>query len=86
MHYWNPMNQTTETWHPRAGWNATFSESEKLQITNLFFFFKNKKGLNEQVADILAQMVLYKQKHHGLQYSEEQEAQIQEALRPIFNS
>jgi len=38
------------------------------------------------MAEILAQMVLYRQKYNGMKYSEEQEQILQEALRPVFNS
>ena len=86
MLYWNPSLNSTEEWEPVSGWNATFSEKDKIQCTNLFFFFKSKKGFNDSVAEMLSQMVLYKQKYHGMKYSDEQEELLQEALRPIFNS
>jgi hypothetical protein len=41
---------------------------------NLFFFFKKKYDASQ--AEILAQMIIYKKKYHGLKYSEEQEASI----------
>ena len=86
MLYWSPSNAITESWEPLSGWNSSFSEKDKLQCTNLFFFFKNKKGFKENVAEMLAQMVLYKQKYHGMKYSEEQESILQKALAPVFNS
>jgi predicted adenine nucleotide alpha hydrolase (AANH) superfamily ATPase len=86
MLYWSPSNAVTESWEPLSGWNSSFSEKDKLQCTNLFFFFKNKKGFKENVAEMLAQMVLYKQKYNGMKYSEEQESILQKALAPVFNS
>jgi predicted adenine nucleotide alpha hydrolase (AANH) superfamily ATPase len=80
MLYWSPINDKTESWTPQAGWNSVFSEKDKIQYTNLFFFFKNKKGFKENMAEILAQMIIYKQKYNGLKYSDEQEAFLREAL------
>jgi hypothetical protein len=37
------------------------------------------------MAQIFAQMVIYKQKYNGLKYSDEQEIILQEALKPVFN-
>ncbi len=85
MLYWSAANTETETWEPKSKWNSVFSEKDKIQCTNLFFFFKNKKGFKENMAETLAQMVIYKQKYNGLTYSYEQESMLQEALRPIFN-
>jgi hypothetical protein len=82
---WSPMITETETYLPKSGWNSSFSEKDKIQFTNLFFFFKNKKGFKENIAEILAQMVIYKQKYNGLKYSDEQEKMLNEALTPIFN-
>jgi hypothetical protein len=64
-----------------SGWNSVFSEKDKIQCTNLFFFFKNKKGFNDIKSESLAQMVIYKQKYNGLKYSDEQETMLIEALR-----
>jgi predicted adenine nucleotide alpha hydrolase (AANH) superfamily ATPase len=85
MIYWSPTNSETIAWEPQSGWNSTFSEKDKIQCTNLFFFFKNKKGFKENMADIFAQMVIYKQKYNGLKYSDEQESTLLEALKPVFN-
>lgn len=85
MIYWSPTNSETIVWEPQSGWNSTFSEKDKIQCTNLFFFFKNKKGFKENIADIFAQMVIYKQKYNGLKYSDEQENTLLEALKPVFN-
>jgi hypothetical protein len=67
---------------PRGGWNAIFSEKDKLQGVNLFFFLK-KKGYTETVANTLTTMYLFKHKYEHLQYSAEQEKMLKEALKPI---
>ena len=85
MLFWSPSKSETEMWKPCAGWNSSFSEKDKIQCTNLFFFFKNKKGFKENMAEVLAQMVIYKQKYSGLKYSEEQENILSQALKPVFN-
>ncbi len=85
MRHWSPTISETETWEPSCGWNSSFSEKDKLQCTNLFFFFKNKKGFKENIATSLAQMVVYKQKYPGLKYSEEQEELLGNALKPIVS-
>jgi hypothetical protein len=81
MIYWSPVNDKTENFNPKAGWNSAFSDKDKIQYTNLFFFFKNKKGFKENMAEILAQMVIYKQKYNGLKYSDEQEALLMNSLK-----
>ena len=86
MLYWSPTVDHVEEWTPKGGWNSAFSDQEKIQCTNLFFFFKNKKGFKENIAHILAHMVLFKQKYAGMKYSEEQEAQLHAALQPVFNT
>jgi hypothetical protein len=86
MFYWSPQVTETVSWKPISGWNSSFSEKEKLQCTNLFFFFKNKKGFKENIAESLAHMVIFKQKYNGLQYSKEQEYLLQSALKPVFNT
>ena len=82
MIYWSPTSTDTYSWTPTGGWNSAFSEKDKIQCTNLFFFFKNKKGFKDTMAESLAQMVIYKQKFNGLKYSDEQETILIEALRP----
>ena len=86
MIYWSPTNTITYSWAPAGGWNSGFSEKDKIQCTNLFFFFKNKKGFKNTTAESLAQMVIYKQKYNGLKYSDEQETILIEALRPVFTA
>lgn len=84
--YWNPVIDKLEEWQPVSGWNRIFSEQDKIQLTNLFFFFKNKKGCKDHKAEILAHMVVFKQKYNGLIYSEEQERQLKQILQPVFSS
>ena len=86
MLYWNPLQDTTQEWEPVGGWNASFSEQDKIQCTHLFFFFQNKKGCSAKVANVFAHMVLFKQKYSGLYYSEEQERILKEVLQPVFSS
>lgn len=92
MIYWNPVDTKDTTkasvieWVPTGGWNQTFSEEDKIKCTNLFFFFKFKKGFTDRNANTLAQMVIYKQKYNGMRYSNEQEYMLSEALRPVFNT
>lgn len=86
MLYWNPTTTVTTEWQPKAGWNTTFSDQDKIKCMNLFFFFKSKKGFSEAMSEILAQMAVYKHKYHGMKYSEEQENMLAEALKPIFNT
>jgi predicted adenine nucleotide alpha hydrolase (AANH) superfamily ATPase len=85
MMFWSPTNSETSIWEPHCGWNSSFSEKDKIQCTNLFFFFKNKKGFKENTAEILSQMVIYKQKYTGLKYSDDQEIMLDDALKPVFN-
>jgi hypothetical protein len=84
MFHWSPASDTIETYTSK--WNPTLSDSEAMQITNLFFFFKNKKGFNESQAKSLAEMVVYKQKYRGIKYSIEQEDVLKHALTPVFNT
>lgn len=70
-----------EEWIPKGGWNAIFSEEHQNQGASLFFFFKNKKGFKENVAEMMVQMILFKQVYPGLQYGKEQEAMLKKALQ-----
>jgi len=81
MFYWTPLSNGMEEWEPVGGWNASFSEQDQIQSTNLFFFFKKRYA--EKVAAALAIMTIFKQKYHGLQYSEDQEALLVKARLPI---
>jgi hypothetical protein len=76
----NHLNTSVlEKWAPKGGWNAIFSEQHQIQGTSLFFFFKNKKGFKENVAEMMVQMILFKQVYPGLQYGKEQEAMLKRA-------
>jgi len=68
MFYWNPLDDIQE-WSPK--WNKIFSEEDKIQGTHLYFFFK-RKGIKENISEILVNMVLFKQKYNCV-YSCEQE-------------
>ena len=81
MRYWSSSAEVAEEWEPTGGWNRAFSEQDKLQCVTLFFFFKNKKGFKDAMAETLAQMVIYKQKYNGLKYSDEQEALLMNSLK-----
>jgi hypothetical protein len=85
MIHWSPSSSSIETYTPRSGWNPTLTAADKLKLTNLFFFFKNKKGFKAEIAEILAHMAVFKQKYHGLKYSDEQETQLCAALSPIYS-
>ena len=84
MSHWNPLQEHQETWVPVGGWNASFSEMDRIQGSALFSFF-TKKGCRASVASTLANMVIYKQKNHGLRYSEEQESLLQRMMQPIIH-
>lgn len=86
MFHWSPSSSVIEKYTPKSGWNPMLTDNEKLQLTNLFFFFKNKKGFKDQIAEILAQMTVFKKKYHGLKYSDEQEEMLRKALSPVYNS
>jgi hypothetical protein len=83
MIHWNPLSDTLHEWTPIGGWNKAFSNKDKIQCTSLFVFFKEKKGYTDKMASVLAHMVIFKQKYHGLTYSEEQESILVKALKPI---
>ena len=70
-----------ESWEPKQGWNAIFSERDKIQATNLYFFLK-KKGVLPIMAENMVHMILFQQIYH-LSYSEEQEAILRKAMQPI---
>jgi len=70
------------SWMPVGGWNRTWTEKEKIQCSRLYFFFHDKKHYSVKTASIMAQMVIYKDKCH-VQYSEEQEQELQKALQTI---
>lgn len=71
----------TEEWVPAEGWNVAFSEKERTYCTTLFTFLK--KQMSEIAANRAAHMVVFKQKYHGLRYSEEQEAFLSKCMKRI---
>jgi hypothetical protein len=83
MTHWNPLQEQYESWVPVGGWNASFSEMDRIQGSALFAFF-TKKGCRPSVASSLVHMVIYKQKNHCLRYSEEQETLLQRMMQPII--
>jgi len=85
MQYWSPTMNEIKTWSPPGGWNSTFSNTDKIQCTNLYFFFKDKKGFKENIATNLAQMVVYKKKYNGLKYSDDQEEILINAMKTVFH-
>jgi hypothetical protein len=80
MFYWSPISTSIQTWIPEEGWNRTWAEKDKIQCTRLYFFFHNVKHYSSDVASIMAHMMVYKEKCHGLRYSEEQERELAKAL------
>lgn len=81
MFYWSPLESSVQEWNPAGGWNKTWTEKEKIQCTQLYFFFV-KKGYSARVASSIAQMYVYKEKYNVF-YSEDQEREIKKALLPI---
>jgi len=86
MIHWNPLQQNIKVWTPVGGWSTALSEKEKVQCTGLFFFLKEKKGYTESMAETLSYMAIFKQKYHGLRYSEEQEYIMSKAFLPLIHS
>jgi len=78
MFYWSPLESSVQEWNPAGGWNKTWTEKEKIQCTQLYFFLV-KKGYSNRVASSIAHMYVYKEKYH-VSYSEEQEREIKKAL------
>jgi len=72
------MAQLTNQWEPKEGWNAALSEKDRTYCASLVVFFK--KTLSEAAASRAAHMIVFKQKYHGLVYSEEQEAFLSKHL------
>jgi hypothetical protein len=85
MLYWSPLSETINSFEPKAGWNASFSDKDKIAYTNLFFFLKNKKGFTDNIAETYSQMIIFKQKYPHLKYNNEQEMLLKEALRTVYN-
>lgn len=72
------------TWKPSAGWHRAFSEKEKIECARLYVFFIQKRYA-EQKAEQLALMTVFKGKYKGLTYSDFQERELVEALKPIIH-
>ena len=83
MFYWSPISSSVQEWMPEEGWNQTWTEKDKIQCTRLYFFFHDKKQYSVEAASIMAHMMVYKEKCHGLQDSEEQERELARALVTI---
>ena len=81
MLYWSPIQSSVQEWTPEEGWNRTWTEKDKIQCTQLYFFFHHSKKYSSEVASMMAHMMVYKEKCHGLQYSEEQEKELTRALK-----
>jgi hypothetical protein len=82
MNYLNISNNNMEKLEPNVNLKQ-FSDREKVQFKNLFFFFKNKKGFTDKNAEIITEMIIFKQKYKGLKYSDEQENTIKKVLEYI---
>lgn len=85
MFYWSPMEDEVKDWKPVGGWNKQFSEQEKINATHLFFFLKNKKGYKDLEAEMISQMILFKDKYKDMKYTDDQERVIKKALEPIIH-
>lgn len=59
---------------PKGGWNPAFSRKDRQQCTEYYLYILPIHG--PLLAEMISQMILYKQKFH-LTYSEEQEQKIQ---------
>ena len=83
IYKWSPNNSDVIAWQPSSGWNNSFTQKDKIHCANLFLFFKNSKKYNDSTAEILADMVIYKEKYAGLRYSDEQEQLLEFAMKPV---
>jgi ABC-type sulfate transport system permease component len=79
MFYWNPATSECQTWQPVGGWNALYSERDKIQAVALYTHL-HARNYSSAVASTLVQMIISKQLYHGLHYSEEQERAIEKVL------
>ncbi len=85
MLYWDPKSTEFIEWEPSMGWNASLTEQEKIMLMNLFFFFKNKKRLANNIAESLALMYIFKGKYPELKYSNEQEQMLQYNMQTVHS-
>ena len=74
----------SKTWKPTNGWNISLTAEERISLTNIYLFLK-KKGYDTKKAEILAEMTTFKQKYIGLKYTKEQEDELENAMKPIYN-
>ena len=74
----------TEEWVPTEGWNAAFSEQDRAYCTTIFTLLR--KQLSEQASSRAAHMIVFKQKYHGLRYSEEQEAFLSKCMKRMHEA
>lgn len=81
MFYWNPAQTELQTWQPIGGWNALYSDRDKMQSVALYAHLTGTKHYSEKMATTLVQMMMSKQLYRGLQYSKEQERELQKALQ-----
>lgn len=81
---WSPLEEKSESWMPRGGWNPIWSEQEKIKAIHLFFFFLHRKHYPSPQAESLVHMFMWKQKYPTMCYSTEQEVELQKALRPLL--
>jgi len=65
---------------PTGGWNPVFSEDDKIKGRAMYAHVI-KKGYSTRSAQIIARMILYKDKYPGLLYSQEQEVVLRRAIR-----
>jgi predicted adenine nucleotide alpha hydrolase (AANH) superfamily ATPase len=79
MFHWSPLQSSISVYTPTGGWNPAFSNQDKIKCTVFFSNFK-KKGYSESNAQIMAHMLLFKEKYKGMQYSKDQEEMLSNAL------
>lgn len=85
MLYWDPKSDELIDWVPSMGWNTGLTGQEKIMFMNLFFFFKNKKALADNIAESLALMYIFKVKYPELKYSDEQEQMLQYNMQTVYS-
>ena len=67
------QSQQSQQSQPKGGWNPSFTDKDKTEYADLYIYIKQFH--TDIIADIMAQMIIYKRKYH-LKYSEEQEQKI----------
>jgi hypothetical protein len=84
MLFWAPNKASFAEFEPKTGWNASFTEQDKIFCTNTYVFLKNIKEFEEKSAEVFALMATYKNKFPQLKYSSQQENDLLHALIPII--